>query len=62
MIDDDETPTPRETPLQMAAITPYEELQALASQLDLRWQRALVVQARRMLRRQLWGDSTPPKE
>lgn len=54
MVDEDETPTPRETPLRMSAVSPYEEIQAIASELEPRWQRALVVQARRMLRRQ-WG-------
>lgn len=52
----DSTPTPRETPLQLSAVTPFEELQALASQLETRWQRALVVQARRMLRKQREED------
>lgn len=51
----DETPTPKETPVMMSAVSPFEELQALASQLEPRWQRALIVHARRMLRKQREG-------
>ena len=50
--DEDESPTPRETPVELHSVSAYEEIQAIASSLIPRWQRALVMQARAMLKAQ----------